>query len=373
MHISCEKNKLKNAIDQVSKAITSKQLLPILGHILFETTEDNKLKLTASSLDIGITCQIETDEVREPGTTTCSAKVISEIVNSMPSGLINLDIDSNINSELVISNNFSVFKVMTLPSEEFPKSVKPQECESINISAEDFCKAVNKSTISIADASESRPIMQGLSIKFVGDEVHFVSTDGKRLSKAVIETSEKREKDQIIVPGKPLNDLLKIINKDENIQIQYSKTHLFVSSENTSFFCKLIEGNYPDYEKVIPKSFQGTCRISREIITSAISRMMIMAKDRDIPNVVKFHFTDDKLNLSAETSGIGSGNENIDVIHQGEELKIAFNGKFILDALKVLDEDEIVLRLQDNKNSMAIQNDEDDKSFIYICMPIRTK
>ncbi|MBQ7502351.1 DNA polymerase III subunit beta [bacterium] len=373
MHISCEKNKLKSAIDQVSKAITSKQLLPILGHILFETTEDNKLKLTASSLDIGITCKIETDEIREPGTTTCSAKVISEIVNNMPSGLINLDIDSNINSELIVSNNFSIFKVMTLPSEEFPKSIKPQECESINVSAEDFCDAVNKSAISIADSSESRPIMQGLSIKFAGDEIHFVSTDGKRLSKAVVKTAENREKDQIIVPGKPLNELLKIINKEESIQIQYSKTHLFVNTENTSFFCKLIEGSYPDYEKVIPKSFQGVCKLSKDIITSAINRMMIMAKDRDIPNVVKFHFADDKLSLSAETNSLGSANENLDVIYQGEELKIAFNGKFILDALKVLDEDEITLRLQDNKNSMAIQNEEDDQSFIYICMPIRTR
>ena len=174
MHISCERNLLKNAIDQVSKAISSKQALPILGHILFEVN-DNKLKLTASSLDIGITCIIPIEELREEGNTTCSAKVIANIVNSLPQGLINLDTDSNINSELTVSNESSTFKVMTLPSEEFPKSIKPQNCSSINMTAEEFCSIINKVTIAVASSNETRPSMLGVSMSFKPNEIIFAS------------------------------------------------------------------------------------------------------------------------------------------------------------------------------------------------------
>ena len=374
MYLICGKDILKNAIDLVSKAISSKQLLPILGHILFETTEDNRVKLTATSLDMGITCKIETEEIMEPGAIACPAKVISEIVNNMPSGSITLSIDTDKDSKLLVRNGSSKFRVMTLPSEEFPNSAKPQDCESIQISAKDFRETVNKSAIAIAESNESRPILQGLSIKFLKNEIHFVSTDGKRLSKVVIPTAESQNEGQIVVPGKPLNDLLKIISKEEkDLQIQYSRNYLFVTSENFSFFCKLLEGNYPVYEKIFPKTFQGKCKLNKEAITSAINRMMIMAKDRDVPNIVKFCFTKNNLELSAETSSLGSADENLDVIYQGEDLNIAFNGKFILDALKVLKEEEIVMYLQDTKSSILIQNSEENNSFIYICMPIRVR
>lgn len=376
MHITCERNLLKNAIDQVSKAITNRTPLPILSNILFETTENNKLKLTASSLDIGITCTIPTEDVREYGSTTCSAKVIAEIINNLPSGLVNLDIDSSITSELTVSNETSVFKVLTLPSEEFPKGIKQEDCKSLEIPTKILFSFMNKTIISIADAGESRPIMQGISILFTSDKIEFVSTDGKRLSRATYKFQGEREeikRQQIIVPGKSLNDLLKVINKNEEIKIQYNKTHLFVSSENVSFFCRLLDGNFPDYDRVIPKEFKSTCKVGKEAIINAIKRMIIMAKDKDIPNVVRFNFEDNSLMLNSETNSIGSAKEEIPILYSGQGLKISFNGNYILDALKILQNEEIVLQLQDEKSSVSISEQVEDEEFTYICMPIRSR
>lgn len=373
MHISCERNLLKNAIDQVSKAISSKQALPILGHILFEASE-NKLKLTASSLDIGITCIIPIEELREEGSTTCSAKVIANIVNSLPQGLINLDTDSSINSELVVSNESSTFKVMTLPSEEFPKSIKPQNCNSISMTAEEFCSIINKVTIAVANSNETRPSMLGVSISFNSQEIIFASTDGKRLSKLTIpHENSDIEPQQIIVPGKPLSELSKILDKEQTLKIHYSKNHIFVASENMSFFCKLLDTAFPDYERVIPKTFKSTCKVGRESFMATIRRVMIMAKDKDIPDVIKFSFDSDSILLTSETNSVGSAEERIGAIYQGEPLDIAFNGNYILDVLRVLENEEIVVQLQDNKSSIAVKESENDSNFIYICMPVRTR
>ena len=376
MHITCERNLLKNAIDQVSKAITNKTPLPILSNILFETVEGEKLKLTASSLDIGITCYIPTEDIREYGSTTCSAKVIAEIINNLPSGLVNLDIDSSITSELTVSNETSVFKVLTLPSEEFPKGIKQEDCKSLEIPAKILYSFINKTIISVADSSESRPIMQGISILFTNDRIEFVSTDGKRLSRATYKFQQEQdqvEKQQIIVPGKALNDLLKVLNRSEEIKIQYNKTHLFVTSENLSFFCRLLDGNFPDYNRVIPKEFKSTCKVGRESLTNAIKRMIIMAKDKDIPNVVRFSFEENSLMLNSETNSVGSAKEEIPILYSGQSLKISFNGNYMLDALKILQDDEIVLQLQDEKNSMSISENKDNEEFTYICMPVRSR
>lgn len=373
MHISCERNLLKNAIDQVSKAISTKQALPILGHILFEASDSN-LKLTASSLDIGISCTIPVSEMRDGGATTCSAKVIAEIINNLPAGLVNLDIDSSINAELTVSNDYSTFKVMTLPSEEFPKSIKPENCHQIEMSAETFCQIVNKVIPAVADPNEARPIMQGVSITFEPQEIVLAATDSKRLAKTTLGgLHNEGERQQIIVPGKPLNDLLKILNREEEIKISYTANHLFVNSEDMSFFCKLLEGSFPNYEKVIPTSFKSTCRVGKEILTAAIRRVIIMAKDKDVPNLVKFEFQEGNLILSAETNSLGSAEEKLPTIYEGEPLVISFNGNYILDALKVIDQEEILFQLQDSKSSIIIKGDDEDDTSLYICMPVRTR
>lgn len=382
MHISCERNLLKNAIDQVSKVISSKQPLPILGHILFEAAGD-KLKLTASSLEIGISCTIDLEEVREEGSTTCPAKVISEIVNSFPSGIVSLDIDTSVSYELTISQNRSVFKVMTLASEEFPKSINPQNCNSISIPIDEFRSAINKVSIAVADSSETRPIMQGISIDFSSDDITFVATDGKRLSKAIAKySSSENPSQQVIVPGKPLTDLLKTFDKEDDVTIQYGRTHFFASSKNASFFCTLLEdsypkddqdhrSSYPNYERVIPKSFNTSCKMGREEIMAAIRSAIIMAKDKDIPNVIRFSFDKDSLVLTANSSNGEANIEVSNVIYSGEPMQIAFNGNYLLDVLKVLEDEEVIFKLQDFKSSMMVCGCDSEDSFIYICMPVR--
>ena len=371
MHLSCERNLLKNAIDQVSKAISTKQTLPILGNVLLEA-KDNQLKLTASSLDIGITSTIPVEEIREVGSTTCSAKMLADITNNLPSGLVNLDIDSGISSEITVSNSFSTFKIATLSSEEFPQSILPKDDNSIVMDSNDFCDLVNKAIIAAADPTESRPIMQGISVVFNKENIVMVSTDGKRLSKVVYEHANNNETpNQIVIPAKPLTDLLKILDKDNEIKISYTKTHFFAVCGNMSFFCKLIEGTYPDYERVIPKEHTSLCKVGRESLIAAIKRVIIMAKEKDIANVIKFSFDNDVVILTSETNSVGSAEERIAVVYKGEPLLIGFNGTYVMDALRVLDSDEIVIELRDNKNCMVVRNKENDESFLYICMPVR--
>ena len=153
----------------------------------------------------------------------------------------------------------------------------------------------------------------------------------------------------------------------------YTANHLFVNSEDMSFFCKLLEGSFPNYEKVIPTSFKSTCRVGKEILTAAIRRVIIMAKDKDVPNLVKFEFQEGNLILSAETNSLGSAEEKLPTIYEGEPLVISFNGNYILDALKVIDQEEILFQLQDSKSSIIIKGNDEDDTSLYICMPVRTR
>ena len=369
MYISCEKNILKTALDQVSSAVSKKSVIPILANILFNASGDT-LELTASDMEMGITSSVSVNVIKE-GSITCSAALISEVINNMPAGIVYLE-QTNIGT-LIVSNDKSRFELPTQPSDEYPSQKQPEDGLVFSMPSKDFADMISKAGIAAADSQESRPIMVGIFMKFEPDRLIMASTDGKRLSKMETQLPlDENRNAELVVKASDMAKLIKIIGNEGDVEICPCKSRFFVKVPGLNFYCLILDGQYPDYNKVIPSKFQRSAQLSREMFSSALKRVIIMAKDKDSPNLVRFSFEQDKLILSSNTASFGSAKEEIPIFFEGDPLVISFNGSFINQALSVFDTDDVEFKLQDEFKG-AVLRPFHEENYSYVCMPIRSR
>ncbi|MCR5660729.1 MAG: DNA polymerase III subunit beta [bacterium] len=370
MHISCETNILKAALDKVSNAVSSRSVIPILSNILFNAAGDT-LDLTASNMDMGITCSVNVNVIKD-GSITCPAGQLSKVINNLDSGIVYIE-QTNIGT-LVVSNEKSRFELPTQPSDEYPLQKQPEDGVVFSMPCKNFADMISKAGIAAADSQESRPIMVGIFMKFEPDRLIMASTDGKRLAKMETQLPlDENRNAELVVKASDMEKLTKIVGSGEgDIEICPCKSRLFVKVSGISFYCLILEGQYPDYNKVIPSKFQRTAQLSREMFIKALNSAIIMANDKDSPNLVRFSFEQDKLVLSSNTAGLGSAQVEIPVFFEGEPLTISFNGSFILQALKVFDTDDVEMKLQDEIKSSVLRPFHEE-NYSYVCMPVRSR
>lgn len=370
MRLDCEKTVLESALGQVSRAISSRSPLPILTHVLFEARGD-ELRLTATDLNVGIQIAIPV-RVHEEGATTCSARLIGEIVGRLPAGPITLETVRE--GSLKLQSGRAQFEVSTLPAEEFPSLPTPADASSLTLPQKVLRAMVSRVGTAAADSDEARPVMTGILTLLEAEQVTLVATDGRRLARmsTVLEEDEDRQA-RVVIPAKAMSELVRIFGDAEGeVEVRIAESQAFFRLPGVQFHCRLLEGTFPDFNRVIPKSFQRSCRIGREALMASLRRMVIVAQEKDSPHLVRMEFEPDRLTLSAYTPDLGSAREEIPALLEGEPLTIAFNGKYILDALTVLDRDEVQLDLQDESHS-AVLRPLEDNSFDYVCMPVRLR
>ncbi|MCM3217340.1 DNA polymerase III subunit beta [Niallia taxi] len=376
MKFIIQKEQLVQSVQDVMKAITSRTTIPILTGIKIVATEEG-VTLTGSDSDISIESFIPKEEnetviveIQRPGSIVLQAKFFSEIVKKLPTSQVELEVD---NLQTVIRSGKSEFNLNGLDSEEYPHLPQISE-ENIFKIPTDLLKNIIKQTVFAVSTSETRPVLTGVNWKIENDDLICIATDSHRLAlrKAKIDANTEQTFN-IVIPGKSLNELNRILDDhNEPVEIVVTENQILFKAKHILFFSRLLEGNYPDTNRLIPTESKTEIVVNAKEFLQAIDRASLLAREGR-NNVVKFStIGQDVIEISSFTPEIGKVVEELvsESIH-GEELKISFSAKYMMDALKALEGTEVKINFTGAMRPFVI-NPLNDDSILQLILPVRT-
>lgn len=365
MKVTLQAELLKNKLVFVNHAITTRNQLPILLNILLEA-KDNKLILSSTDLEIGIQTSCPAS-VEEEGSITVPAKTFTELIGSLNTESITLEVQA---SQLVVTTKKTKSKFSTLPKEEFPKLYEEKGSLIASISGEDIKKEFG-SVIFSASSDAARPALSGVLVKQESNGFLLVATDGYRLSLKhyAVGSEDKLQSAEnettMIVPARVFREVLALKEEGSKLSIYVAKTQnqIIFEQNETLLIGRLIEAEYPNYEKIIPIDFSVRASFDREEMLKAVRICSIFA--RDIANIIKFSLQEGKIVVSA-----GDNTVDVDAKIKGEENEIAFNAKYLLDCLSSIQTDSLEFEMTGplNPGVFKLTNNE---SYLHLIMPIR--
>ncbi len=363
MKIICNKNNLVKGVSTVSKAVPSKTTMPILECILIDATMDI-IRLTANDMELGIQTEIE-GEIVERGMIAIDARIFSEIVRKLPDNEITIETDENLKT--VITCEKAQFDLSGKPGEEFSYLPVIEKEHSIEISQFTLKEVIRQTIFSISD-SESNKMMGGELFEIKNNVLRVVSLDGHRISIRKIELKEETEDRKLIVPGKTLIEISKILSGEAEsmVNISYTSNHIVFEFDNTVVVSRLIEGDYFKIDQMLSNDYETKVRINKKELLNCIDRATLMIKEGDKKPII-IQIGDEWMELKIK-SQIGSMNEEIAITKEGKDLLIGFNPKFLIDALRVIDDEEVTLYLMNAKAPCFIKDEEE--SYIYLILPV---
>jgi len=361
MKVKIEKDTLLNGIQKVQNIITTKSTLPILSNILLESTQGN-LKLTATDLDIGISCVIPV-ETHEPGIITVPAKRFSDIIKDLPTNMVNIATKKN--NLITIETESCQFKIMGLAPEDFPKLPEFKDVEVINLEQASLKQMLALTSFAVS-LDETRYILNGILFKIHHNNLTLVATDGKRL--AVVERVLKQNIDkeiQIIVPLKAIQELNRNLQDEGDLSLLLGHNQALFDLKGVVIIARLIEGEFPDYQQVIPPLSENKIHIPREDFLWAIRRAALLSTPDY--QAVKLETFKNKLVVSKSTPDIGESREEVSVEYKGKEMAIGFNPTYLIDVLKNLKEESVEFEITDSEKPGVIRIN----GYVYIVLPMR--
>jgi len=387
MKIICSQESLLHGIQTVQKGISSRIGLPIYNGILFEANEDNKVHLFATDLEIGIDCYIPA-QVIETGSTVIPSRIISELIKKFPEGKIEIECpDNNITT---IKENNSNYKILGFSAEEFSNFPEIKMRAKIKLNQKLFKETIQQVIFSTS-RDESKTFLNGAQFKIIDNKIEIVTTDSHRLAlkniKAInIEKTTADEEIEVIIPYRALSELSRLLldNEEVFVEIRFGEKQimfiLFPDGQKNSIriYSRLIEGQFPDYHQIIPDSFTTEIKINTEEFRDKMERIALFVRE-DL-KTVKMEVANKgssqkeercEIILKAESPSTGEASEKISCLKKGEDITITFNTDYILDVLKVIKKENIIIKLNEPLNPAIITPDE-DKNYIYILMPVRT-
>ncbi|AYV68745.1 MULTISPECIES: DNA polymerase III subunit beta [Niallia] len=376
MKFIIQKDHLVQSVQDVMKAITSRTTIPILTGIKIVASEEG-VTLTGSDSDISIESFIPKEEgdqeivdIQQPGSIVLQAKFFSEIVKKLPTSQVEIMVD---NLQTTIRSGKSEFNLNGLDSEEYPHLPQISEQNSIKVPT-DLLKNIIKQTVFAVSTSETRPVLTGVNWKIENNDLICIATDSHRLAlrKAKIETEEEQSFN-IVIPGKSLNELNRILDDhDEPVEIFVTENQILFKTKHILFFSRLLEGNYPDTNRLIPTESKTDIVVNSKEFLQSIDRASLLAREGR-NNVVKFStMSDNVIEISSFTPEIGKVMEElVSESVSGEELKISFSAKFMMDALKVLEGSEVKISFTGAMRPFVIHPTNDD-STLQLILPVRT-
>jgi len=377
MKFSIQRDRLVQSVQDVMKAVTSRTTIPILTGIkLVATTEG--VTLTGSDSDISIESFIpnsedgmEYVEIKETGSIVLQARFFSEIVRKLPTDTVEISVDSSL--LVVIKSGKSEFKLNGLSADEYPQLPQLNEEKAFKLPT-DLLKSLIKQTVFSVSTSETRPILTGVNWKVSQNELTCVATDSHRLSqrKATVE-SDLEQTYNVVIPGKSLNELNKILDDtNEDIEIVITDNQILFKAKHLLFFSRLLEGNYPDTTRLIPTESKTMFTVATKELLHSIDRASLLARENR-NNVVKLSTIDNnELEISSHTPEIGNVIEEVLTENlEGEELKISFSAKFMMDALKAIEAPEVTIQFSGAMRPFVIRPVNDD-SILQLIVPVRT-
>lgn len=363
MKLVCSKSNLLNGVQIVSKAVSNKTTMSILECIMIDATK-GMITLTANDMDLGIETVIEGDIV-EKGAIALDAKIFLEIVRKLPDSDIKIDTDAACKTTITCEK--AKFNIIGKSGEDFSYLPVVEKNDSIVISQFTLKEIVRQTIFSISD-NDNNKMMTGELFDINEDELKLVSLDGHRISIRKIKLKESYAPKKVIVPGKTLNEVSKILpgGAENDVIISFTDKHIVFEFDNTTVVSRLIEGEYFRIDQMLSSDYETKVKINKKEFLNCIDRATLLVKEGDKKPII-MNILDDRMELKIN-SILGSMNEDIDIEKQGKDLMIGFNPKFLIDALRVIDDEEVELYMVNPKAPCFIKNQEE--SYIYLILPV---
>ncbi|MGE5329966.1 MAG: DNA polymerase III subunit beta [Deltaproteobacteria bacterium] len=366
MKIICQKEKLASVINIVQKAVSSKTTLPILEGILIETIESG-VKLTSNDLEIGIECLLEAD-VREKGAVVVESKMFGEIIRRLPD--TDIVLYSEDNGIFVIECEGSIYRFVSLNSDEFPRLPEVTSQEKVSIK-QNILKEMIRETIFSVSIDENRPIFTGCLLEIEEGMVNMVSVDGFRLSLRRQKYEGEAKSLNVVIPGKTLNEIFKILqNNDEEINISVAKNQALFEMKDVKIVSRILEGEFLNYKAAVPVEKEIRIKVNKDVLLSAFERIYLLTRDeKKYP--VKLKTENNTITIMC-SSTIGNAKEEISAEIDGKDIEIGFNPKYFIDALKVIEKEQIYIDLTTSMAPGVIRPVEEEE-FVYMILPVRIR
>jgi DNA polymerase-3 subunit beta len=378
MKFIIEKDYFTEGINYVSKAVSSKTTIPILTGIKIDLN-DIGITLTASDADISIQCFIPLNDgdkkivqLETLGSVVVPAKYFTEIVRKLPQSQVEIEVSDRWLT--TIRSGQSEFKLNGLDPEEFPRLPQISEELVFSISSQ-LLRSMIRQTVFAVSTTETRPVLTGVLWSIHEGRFKMVATDSHRLAtrEALIEANNQLSIQNVVVPGKSLNELNKILQDDDSvIDIVVTDNQILVKSENISFYSRLLNGTYPDTSRIIPQTNKTEMIIPAKLFLDSIERASLLAKDGK-DNVVKLVTMEQKIiEITSNIPEVGRVTEQVEArVLEGEELKISFNAKYMIDTIRAIDASEILIGFTGAMSPFIIKPVESEW-MLHLILPVRT-
>lgn len=365
MKFTVEKRLLNEAVTNLQRAVSSKTSIPALEGILIRS-EENRLVLTAYDLEIGMQTELPAI-ISAPGAIILTAKLFTEIVRRSPDEDITIDVDDR--NTATITSGVSCFTIIGMDSAEFPELPKITDADTIKMPQELLKSMIRQTLFAVAD-STAKPIHQGSLFKIENGNLDVVSVDGYRLAlrREAINYANNTE---FVVPGKTLSEVLKLLKDSEGeVEICPSRRHILFRIDNYTVISALLEGEFLDYKSALPKDKKTEVTVSTRTMIESVERVSLLITDR-LKSPVRCVIGEDTVKLFCTTT-MGRASDQISAEISGDQLEIGFNNKYLLDALRAAETDEVRLQLGGPISPMLVLPKEGD-AFSFLVLPVRLR
>ncbi len=363
MKLICSKTNLMHGVNVVSKAVPTRTTMAILECILIDASA-NEIKLTANDMELGIETKIE-GEIAERGIIALDAKIFSDIVRKLPESDVTIESDASFKTKITCEK--VEINIIGKSGDDFSYLPYIERSEAITMSQFTLKELIRQTIFSIAD-NDNNKLMTGELFELEENHLRVVSLDGHRISIRNIELKDRYEYKKVVVPGKTLQEISKILpgSAEENVYMFLTDNHILFEFDNTMVVSRLIEGEYFKIDQMLSSDYETKVNINKRELLDSIDRATLLIKEGDKKPII-MNITDENMEMRIN-SFVGSMNENIEIQKEGKDIMIGFNPKFFIDALRVIDEEEVTLYMVNPKAPCFIRDDEG--KFIYLILPV---
>jgi DNA polymerase III subunit beta len=366
MKIFCSKEALLSGVNTVQRAVSGKNTLPVLQGI-FIKAEQQSLQFAATDLEMGIRCEVPAHVIEE-GTMVVPAKLFTEVVRKLPDTTIILE---ERDKAITICYYQSEIILNGYDPEEFPLLPDLLDPLSFTLTTALFNNMIRQTIFSCA-IEENRPVFTGTLLQIEGSSIRLVATDTHRLAYSIAEIPNPEKLNfSGIIPAKTLSEIYRLLrDEDEVLTINFSNNQVVFQSGSIYLVSRLIEGQFPLYKQVIPQTCETKVNLPVRSFLEAVERASLLSRDKSGANIIKINVKENELRID-QTSEFGQISEQIDIEMEGKNVMIAFNTKFLIDALKVIDSEQIIFELS-GPFSPGVMRPLDNPNYLYLVLPVRT-
>lgn len=363
MKITCKKSEILNSVNISLKAVPAKTTMPILECIIIHVT-DSTIRFVTNDMELGIETVVN-GLITSSGSVAINAKIFSDIIRKLPDSDVVIETDANFMT--TISCEKSVFTIAGMSSDEFPALPVIEKKEPMVLSQFSLKEIIRQTVFSISD-NESNKIMTGELFEINGDEFKVVSLDGHRISIRKVTLKNEYPSTKVIVPGKTLNEISKILSGEvaDEVRIFFTDKHILFEFDNTIVLSRLIEGEYYKINQMLSGDYETKMTINRKVFLDCIDRATLLIKESEKKPII-LGITESAMELRVNST-LGSMNEEMDITKEGKNILIGFNPKFLMEALRVIDDEEVTIYMTNPKAPCFIKNAEE--TYIYLILPV---